>query len=352
MSDSSNRVETPSKSRGPGLGIAVGVIVGVIVLALIIFVVIWTTRGGKTKKPDCLVDADCASGQLCRNEKCVAAPTCIAPPASPGGVNVVYDRNAGTATVSWVVSTGASVYTVYRKLNDPAVGKNNYDEKKSVSGTSQYFSSLAHGTHYFVVTASNDCGDSDESSPSLMAASCDVVPDKPGAPVISQTADHCSDPQMAEYNEIAHDEATGSNPFNIIKGNGQFGVSDYFAVFPSPTGNFEVALTCSESPVSYTATSVSVADYANLQYPTGPMTVGASVAVTWDPVLNAEEYAVVLVTVDSNGTFMFTGGTTTAPVTHLDVKTLAGSTLAYASVVGYRLCDKSAPSAAGYHITP
>lgn len=340
------------KTKGPNLGVIVGVIVGVILVTLIIFVVIWVTQSKKNKKPDCLLDADCGDGKICRNEKCVAVPSCSAPPATPVSVNIVYNELMGSATVSWGPSAGATSYAVFRKLNDPSVSKDNFDERRITTGTAENYTGLSLGTHYFVVLATNECGDSSETVPVLLAPSCDVVPTTPGQPVITQTADHCSDPQTAEYNNVSHDEATGDRPFNILKGTGQFGVSDYFAIFESPTGDFEVALACTGEPVSFTATSIAVGDYANLLFPTQTMTVGTSVDVMWEPVLNAEEYAVVLVTVDSNGTFMFTGGTVASPTTKLNVKTLDTATLVYASVVGYRLCDKSAASQAGFHITP
>lgn len=338
--------------KPPKLGVIVGIIVGVILVTLIIFVIVWTTRGKKSAKPECLIDTDCATGKICRNEKCVALPTCTAPPAVPVSVQVVYNQLAGSATVSWGPSSGASSYKVFRKLNDPSVSKSNHDERRISYGTAENFSGLALGTHYFVVSSTNDCGDSDESAPVVLAPSCDVVPNTPSQPMISQLVDHCGDVQQAEYNMISHDEASGDRPFNILRGNGQFGVSNYFGVFESPSGDIEVGLACTGQPVSFTAESVSLADYATLIFPNQSMTVGSSLAVSWEPVLNAEEYAVMMITVDAHGTYMFTGGTTTSPVTNLNVSTLDGSILVYGSVIGYRLCDKSAQSAAAYHITP
>jgi hypothetical protein len=334
------------------LSVIVAIIVAVIVIALVIFMVIWGTSGQK-KKNECVLDADCGGGKVCRNGKCESAPTCTAPPQKPSPVTVVYDREVGTATVSWGPVTGAMNYKLYRKLGDPSVSKSNYDERTVLYGTAHTYTNLETGTHYFAVTCGNECGDSDESSPAVLAPSCDVIPLTPGAPLITQTTDTCSNlTEPVEINALAHDEATGTNPFNLVRGNGQFGVDDYFAAFPSPTGDFSVALKCSGQPVSYNVTAISMADYAQLTYPTGPMALGATLPVTWETLLGAEEYAVTLVAVTVNGTYQYIGGTTSAPDTSLTVTTPDGSTLIFASVIGYRLCDKSSTSNAGFHIPP
>jgi hypothetical protein len=330
--------------RGLSIGVVVAVIVAVILIAMIIFIVIWLTSATKPAKAECLLDTDCAGGKICRNEKCVAAPSCTSPPATPTNVNVVYNQNLGEATVSWDTVTGATSYKVYRKLGDPSVNSANFDEKRVVVGNAVNFSNLAVGTHYFVVASSNECGDSQASSPYLIAPSCSSVPNAPAMPIITQDADHCADPQNAEYTLLSHEEATGDRPFNLVQGNGQFGVSSYFAVFESPTGDFNVNLACTGQSVAYAATSISVGEYANLTFPDQPMVLGSSIEAKWDPVLAAEEYAVTLVFADANGTYMFTGGTVAAPITTLTVPTLTGAYLVYASVVAYQLCNKSLPS--------
>jgi len=334
------------------LSVIVAVIVAVIVIALVIFLVIWGTSRS-SQKSECVVDADCASGKLCKNAKCEDPPSCTGAPAKPTPITVVYDRDAGNATVSWGPVGGAMNYKLYRKLGDPSVSKSNYDERIVLQGTAHTFTSLATGTHYFTVTSGNECGESDESSPVVLAPSCDVVPGTPSAPMITQDTDNCSDmTEPVELNSLAHDEATGSNPFNLVRGNGQFGIPEYFAAFPSPTGGFSVSLACTGQPVSYNVTALATADYANLTYPTDPMIVGATVPVTWEPLLGAEEYAVTLVCATANSTYIFVGGIVSAPQTSLIVQTPAGTTLVFASVIGYRLCDKSAASSAGFHIPP
>lgn len=339
-----------SDERGLSIGVVVGVIVAVILIVVIIFIVIWMTNATKPAKPECLLDSDCSSGKICQNQKCQPAPTCSGPPATPTNVNVVYNQNLGAATISWNVVSGAKSYSVYRKLEDPSVNSTNFDEKRVVVGNAENFSSLQAGTHYFVVTASNDCGNSPETSPYLFAPSCPSVPNAPSMPIITQNVDHCADDQNAEYALLTHEEATGDNPFNLVQGNGQYGVSSYFGVFNSPTGDFTVNLACTGSEVSYTISAISNGEYASLVYPDSPMFVQASTEVKWQPVLGAEEYAVVLVTADEHGTYVFTGGVVAAPITTLTVTTQSGAYLAYAAVVAYRLCDKSLPSQAAVYV--
>lgn len=349
---SSGRKMGQTPVKGASLSVIVAIIVAVIIVTLVIFMVIWGSSGS-TKKSLCSLDSDCGTGKVCRNGNCESIASCTVPPAKPTPLTVVYDREAGNATVSWGLVPKAMNYKVYRKLGDPSVGKSNYDEKIVSYGTSQTFTSLTTGTHYFTVTAGNECGDSDESSPTVLAPSCDVIPTTPGAPMITQDSDNCSFmTEPVEYNTLAHDEASGPSPFNLVRGNGQFGVENYFAIFPSPTGGFDVSLACTGQPVSYNVTGISTGDYANLTYPTGPMVVDATVPVTWDPLLGAEEYAVTLVTATANSTYVYTGGIVSAPQTSLLVNTLPDSTLVFASVIGYRLCDKSAASTAGFHIPP
>lgn len=348
---SSRRSMRDPKGR-PSMGVVVAIVVAVVVLALIIFIVIWGTSKTSVKK-QCSLDADCATGKVCRNGACENVPSCTAPPSKPTPVTIVYDREIGNATVSWGPISGSANYKVYRKLGDPTVSKSNYDERVVLYGTAHTFTSLEPGTHYFAVTAGNECGDSDESSPVVLAPSCDVIPLTPTAPIITQADDFCSDlVEPLETNDIAHDEASGDNPFNLVRGNGQYGIDDYFGAFPSPTGDFTVSLKCSGQPVSYNVTAISVADYALLTYPTGPMVVGSSLPVTWDPLLGAEEYAVTLVCVTAGGNVIFVGGTTPAPNTSLSVATPVDTNLVFASVIGYRLCDKSSASNAGFHIPP
>jgi hypothetical protein len=352
--ESSARRSEQKPISGTKLVAIVGLIVAVIVIALIIFLIIWTTKS--KKKLECAIDADCKAGETCTNGACVgpaAEPSCTAAPSKPYPISVVYDREVGDATVSWGPVSGGLVYNLYRKLGDPSVGKTNYDEKSTVTGTAKTYTGLPTGTHYFAVTAINECGESDESSPVVLVPSCDVVPTTPVAPIIAQDTDNCSSlTEPVEYNLLSCDEATGANPFNLIRGNGQFGVEEYFAVLPAPSGTFDVYLACTGQPVSYTAVAISTADYANLTYPTDPMVVGSTVPVTWEPLLGAEEYAVTIVTLTGEGSYMFTGGVVPAPQTSLTVATLADATLVFASVIGYRLCDKSATGVAGFHIAP
>jgi Cys-rich repeat protein len=330
------------------------VIVAIIVLVLIVFLIAWLTTRTTPVKVECTLDSQCGSGKICRDTKCISAPVCTSPPAKPSNVQAVYDRNAGTATLTWVGATGSTGYKVYRKLDDPTVSKNNSDQVLSVTTptVSANFVSLPVGSNYFVVTSINSCGESDESIPVVIVPSCSAVPTQPPAPALVLDADECAGPGFVEYVNINHVDATGPRPFNLFTGTGQADIEDYLWINESPSVDPTVALECTGTPVAYEVTHISNADYANLVTPTGPLITTASLQVTWEPVLNAEEYTVSLVCVTANSVGIFVGGTVAAPATSLTVATPTGTQLVFAQVVGYRLCDKSSASNSGYHIPP
>lgn len=347
----SQRIEN-EKQAAPSL--VVIVIVAIIVVILVIFLVAWLTSRTTPVKLECTHDSDCGSGKLCRDAACVPAPVCTAPPVKPGNVQAVYDRNAHTATLTWIGAAGATGYRVYRKLEDPAVSKNNYDEVKVIGAptTSANFTALPVGTNYFVVSSVNTCGESDESAPEATVPSCAVVPTQPPAPSLILDTDECAGPGFAELVTINHIDATGPRPFNIFRGEGQIDIDSYYWFVEAPSMDPEVALACTGTPVAYEVIHVSNADYATLLNPTGPMIATASLTVSWTPVLNAEEYSVNLVYINANSMPIFIGGTVASPATSLTLDTPTGTQLVFAQVIGYRLCDKSLPSNPGYHITP
>ena len=347
-----------SKPSSNGMASLIALIVVGVLVMIVLIIVIWlSTRGATKTKLQCIHNSDCASGSECKNAQCVPivvppVPVCTSAPSAPPNVLITFDRVAKTASVTWGAVTGATGYKIYRKLNDPSVSKLSSDEAIATTSTSHAYSSLADGTHYFVVTAINTCGESDESAPVVFAAACDAIPTTPAAPLILTNTNHCSDPMVCETVSIMVDDATGTSPYNILTGTGQMGVDSYFSVLSSPSSPFEANLKCIASPVAYTSIAIADGQQAQLISPTGPMVLAATLDVSWEPAINAEEYAVLLVSVDANGVVMFTGGTVGAPHTHLVVTTPSGSNLIFAQVIAYRLCDKSLQSNPGYHIPP
>ncbi len=344
-------------SDRPGLGLVVGAIVAVILIILVIFLIIKFSTRSSTPTPEheCVINADCPGAQVCTNGICITLPpplACTFSPSRPVNVTVIFNALANTATISWSASPGAIKYKVYRRLADPGVSKVNFDEKIEVIVTTANFVGLDTGTHYFVVSACNECGDSDESAPALLAPSCSVLPPTPSAPLILTDTDLCGDAEQTEFVEITVDEATGAEPFNILTGNGQIGVNGFFAAFPSPGSPFTASLACTGSPVGYQVTHVTNGEIANLTSPTGPLTLGGTLDVIWQPIVGADEYAITLVAVDGFGSFMFVGGYAPGSDTSVTITTPSGTGLIFAEVIGYKFCDKSAISPIGFHIPP
>lgn len=353
MSNAGRSRKIEEESR-PLPGFVIMLIVGIILLVLIVFLIAWLTTRTTPVKVECTHDSHCGTGKICKDTKCVAAPICTAPPAKPSNVQAVYDRDAHTATLTWVGAVGSTGYKVYRKLDDPSASKNNYDEVKAVGSptTSANFVALPVGSNYFVVTSVNTCGESDESVPVVIVPSCSTVPAQPPAPALVLDADECMGPGFVEYVDINHVGATGDRPFNLFTGNGQAEVSDYFWFSESPSPDPTVALQCTGTPVAYNLTHISNAEYAVLVTPTGPMIATESLQIVWEPVLNAEEYAVSLVYINANSVGIFIGTTVSGPATSVTLDTPAGNQLVFAQVIGYKLCNKSVPSDPAYHISP
>lgn len=339
-----------------GTGFVVIAVTAAILVVLIIYLIVWlTTRPAKssTPPPECVHDTDCPAGKVCHDATCVNIPPCTAPPSTPQDVDIVYNAVLHNATLTWKAVSGATGYKVYQKLEDPSVGKTNHDMVTPSAGTTITFTALAVGTHYFVVTATNTCGESDISSPVVFSPACASVPSQPPQPMIVSNADNCLTPQGDEIVSILIGDASGPAPFNLVRGNGQKGGLPYFLFEASPSGgSFPAWLACSGAPVEFHLTFISDAQYAQLINPTGPMTLGSSLPVSWQAVLGAEEYAVMLVATDPSGSVYFIGDTVTSPATSKIIGTPIGTQLVWASVIGYKLCDVSPASNPAFHITP
>ena len=349
---------------GRGTTFVVGTVVAAIVVVLVIYVIIWQVsrpRHHHHHPGHCAVDSDCATGQTCNSGTCVNIPVCTASPQVPQNVTISYNSTLHTATLTWTASAGATGYKVYQKLEDPSVGKLNYDVVSPTAATTITFTGLAVGTHYFVVTALNTCGESDESSPVVFSPACSAIPSQPPQPTVVSNTDNCSTPQADEMVDILIANATGTAPFNLVQSdvgcqaNGvQKGGLPYFLFDSSPSGgSFPAWLECSGAPVAFTETFIADAQYANLLTPTGPIaSLGSTLAVSWQAVLGAEEYAVMMISIDTTGSAYFVGNTVTAPATSVTLNVAIGTQLVFGQVIGYKICDKSLPSNPGYHITP
>ena len=360
---SSERVVRRDQPRleSPRSGLIIAIVVGVIILVLFITLAIWLAN--RRSRAECVANADCATGQVCSNKHCVTpTPVPVAPnpnpqpgncvvPCAPLNVEVVYDRIARTASVTWSSSPGATSYLVYRKLNDPAVSPTNYDDVRTSLDSTEPYANLPVGTSYFTVVAVNACG---KSLPSVadFAPSCSVLPLTPSAPMITSDVDNCLAPQASEAVLITVDEATGPRPIDIIEGNGQVQIDSYYVAFKAPLSPMTANLACTGLPVAFTVTHVSDAEEAVLLEPTGSITLGSSLTVKWQPIYGAEEYAVSIVAVDANGVDIFIGQYADSHINSVDLQVPNGSLLVFATVHGYRMCNKSNTSPTGFHIPP
>tara|TARA_R110001632_G_scaffold50169_2_gene125280 strand:- start:294 stop:1379 length:1086 start_codon:yes stop_codon:yes gene_type:complete len=346
-----SRNENVPKSGNNTMIIIISVII-VIALLAVIFTTLWSTSKNNKPKYECTEDSHCEEGRVCQNTKCVIPLVCESAPPTPQGVEVVFDALANTANLTWNASEGAVTYKIYRLTGSAGVSKNNYDETITTTALMYQFSGLAQGSHYFAVTSVNECGESDEGISDTYAPSCTVVPATPSAPLLLTNTDNCGNPEQYEEVDIQVTESTGTDPLNIVRGTGQKKIDAFFSAQEAPSGDFSAHLTCTASPVEYTMIHVSDAEAATLISPTGPTTLGSSIVVEWSPLLGAEEYVVVCISVDGDGIITQTGGMVAAPASSLEVVTDDGADLVFASVHGYKYCDKSAESAPGYHIPP
>src|ERR1019366_105256 len=99
---------------------------------------------------------------------------------------------------------------------------------------SKSYSGLATGTtNFFVVTSLNSCGESQNSSPPVSAATCSSVPAPPIAPTITSTANACILPKASETVTSSTTNTNITNGSYIFQGTGQHGnVNNYFYIVP------------------------------------------------------------------------------------------------------------------------
>lgn len=345
-------VSLPQKSEGKPasrVGLTIGIVIlAIVVMALIVAVIVLLLRKQKVK-PQCTVNSDCSGGKLCSNNVCV---TCIHPPDSPDVTNVSVVTN--DVTLTWTAVPGATSYKIYRKLEDPSVGAGNNHQVQTSSGTSVTFNDLAYGTHYFVVTAVNDCGESQPSVPSSLAPICPFIPATPVAPGVVQTTDDCAGTTNSDIVSVSFADLNILNGVYVVRGSGQKGtVNDYLYLVQGnswgpATG---IHLKCGAVATGHTVTQITDVQNAPLTV-SGPAFSGTTFTMTWTQVAGSEEYLVFLVGVDNvTGTPHFYGNYAPGSSNSLTLDTNSGDTLVFGLVLGFRVCNRSAPSPAANYVT-
>jgi hypothetical protein len=331
-------------------------VIAIILLVIIIILIIWAAANhNNNNKAVCSSDSDCPSNQLCVNGKCVVNPhpPCGLLPTIPTGVTATSNELGKSAVISWTASSTATSYTVYAKLNDPGVGKNNYDSKVSTTATTTTFTNLPQGTTYFVVTSSNACGESDASSPAVLASSCNSLPPTPASPAISQDSNDCVGPAAAQFIEAHVTNAGLTNGGYILQGTGQIGaVGNYLVVLPQSSYGPISGITqaCTGNKTSHTV--IDVANWVEANITSVPPSIsGTSYTMTWQPLVGADEYVAFIVG-EGPTSFYFFGGFAPGSATSLTIPTQPGLVPTYGVVLAYKLCDKSQPSAPTIWTTP
>lgn len=350
-SGSRSSVQPPKPASRAGFIIGI-IILAIIVIVLIIILIILLVRRRGLISPQCTANTDCPAGQFCSNNRCVS---CSAPPSTPSTVTITYDSDAGTATLNWAPSNTASSYNVYRKLGDPSVGVNNYTRREGTTATTKSFTSLENGTHYFVVTALNACGESAPSSPVRLAAVCSSRPAAMAAPIVTQTDDNCISDNI-EIVEVEFDNENIDNGVYVIQGTGQHGtVGAYTYLVP---GEFhgpasDINLSCGGVSTNHNVMQITDVTEADITVTSdGPIVTGTSFKVTWNQVPGAERYIIFVVGVNGDSVPHYYGGFAEAHETALTIQTNEGDTLVFGIVLGFRICDASDVSASTEHITP
>lgn len=326
----------------------------VLIIAIVIIVIVFIVYAATRDTDECSIDSDCSSG-VCVDGSC---KSCGSPPSPPSSVTIIYDRIDGTATLYWVESIesrNTTSYCIYRSFEDPGVGKNSFDQVVKTVNRQYTFEDLEEGSHYFVVTAKNLCGESTESAPYKIAPSCGSVPPISSPPSVTQDSDLCTDPEQAEVIEIDYTDQSIPDGGYIITGNNQIGdVSNYFFLeeggSPSSAVNFQK---CNGVTSTHSVSYVTEWTDAELDMDEPDELTGTTFEMKWKLVTGAEEYAVWLVAIHPVlGIPYFYGGY--APggsrSIHLDVQ--SGLEPVFGVVVGYKLCDKSNVSTATPHTTP
>lgn len=335
-----------------------GFIVGIIILAivvviLIVIVIILLLRKTSAATVQCTTNADCTGGKLCSNNVCVL---CIGAPPTPKTVTITSNITAGSATVNWVASAGAISYNVYRKLADPSVGVNNYDQVVKTTNTNQTFTSLPSGTSYFVVTAVNSCGESPVSEPVVLASYCPLLPATMPPPVVTETNNDCAGSTQVETISVSFINMNIPNGVYVIQGTDQAGsVSSYLYIIQGSSFGPAIGISqkCGSISSTHTVTQISTVENATVTNTGGPFTAGSSFTVTWDRIAGAEQYLVFLVgTAPVTAVPHYYGGYAPASANSLSLQTTPGDNLLFAMVLGFNTCNMSQTSAATTHVSP
>lgn len=360
MSDQSvSRLLNPSVSHTPKPKSNKGLIVGIIVLSVVVVILIvvviiiallkkkaTTTTTGNS----CATDSDCGNNLICSNGKCAACSL----PSTPSNVALTYDSLARTATLTWTAVSTATSYNIYSKLEDPSVSPSNYTTVDSVTTTTKTYTTLDYGTHYYVVTAVNTCGQSLPSSPVVFAPACQFLPAVMPAPTVTQTNNDCAGSSASDIVSVSFMDMSATNGVYVVRGTGQKGnISPYLYLvqgdaFGPASG---IHLTC--GGVSTTHTVTQITDVTNANIVAGAPVSGNTYTVKWNPVAGAEEYVVMLVGVEIvTGLPHFYGGYAPANATSLTLDTNNNDTIVFEMVLGYRICNKSPTSAITTYVTP
>lgn len=344
----SNSPPKPSSKIGYLVGIIILIIV---VVTLIVVIIVLLARRSKMIVPECKTNADCTGGKFCSSNVCVF---CIGPPPIPAQVAINNTPLSGTATISWSTSTGATSYNVYRKIGDPSVSKSNFHQKENTTSTTRTFTSLPTGTHYFVVTSVNQCGESDESIPVLLAPSCSSFPTTMVAPTVVQSLNDCGGLTNVETVDISFPDMSIPDGVYIVEGTGQDGsVSPYtYLVQGSSWGPATgIALKCGGVASTHTVTQIIDVENATITV-TGPVITGTSFNMTWNPNAGAEEAIVFVVGIDPvTSVPHFYGGYASGTANSLVVNTNNGDNLVFGIVLTYKKCNKSIASAPTPYLT-
>jgi len=304
----------------------------------------------------CNSNNDCASNQVCTNHACVnQGGGGGAVPSTPTNVNIT-NNGGGSVTISWSPVSGATSYNIYRKANSNDPGPSNFDEKKSTSGANTSFTGLASGTtQYFSVTGVNSNGESAHSNV-VSANICGTQPTAPSSPVIVESNNGCSTAQASETVTASSTNTNNStSTIFVFQGTGQAGnVDSYFYIVQGNTNTpmaTNIALKCALNLSTHTVYYALNAQQATVTSSQSGTTT-ATMNVTWTPLSGVDEYAVMIVSTDSNSNIRHVGSTTTTSSGNLSVSTNAGDTINQVQVWGYSLCNKSSTSASSSHVSP